>query len=71
MLSELLHADDLLLMSETVEGLRNKFLKWKKAFESKGLKFNLGKTRQWSAATSQRMECLRAKFIHVGFAARE
>ena len=30
-------------MSETVEGLRNKFLKWKEAFQSKGLKFNLGK----------------------------
>ena len=28
-LSELLYADDLLLMSETIEGLRNKFLEWK------------------------------------------
>ena len=28
-LSELLYADDLVLMSETIEGLRNKFLKWK------------------------------------------
>ena len=28
-LSELLHADDLVLMSETIEGLRDKFLKWK------------------------------------------
>ena len=27
-LSELLHADDLVLMSETIEGLRNKFIKW-------------------------------------------
>ena len=26
-LSELLYADDLVLMSETIEGLRNKFLK--------------------------------------------
>ena len=33
-LSELLYADDLVLMSETFEGLRNKFLKWKEAFES-------------------------------------
>ena len=44
-LSELLYADDLVQMSETIEGLRNKFLKWKKAFESKDLKVNLGKTK--------------------------
>ena len=30
--SELLYDDDLVLMSETIEGLRNKFLKWKEAF---------------------------------------
>ena len=28
-LSELLYADDLVLMNETIERLRNKFLKWK------------------------------------------
>ena len=44
-LSELLYADDLVLMSETIKGLRNKFLKWKEAFESKCLKVNLGKSR--------------------------
>ena len=32
-LSQLLHADDLVLMSETMEGLWNKFLKWR-SFES-------------------------------------
>ena len=42
--SELLYADDTVLMSETIEGLRDKFLKWKEAFESKGLKVNHGKT---------------------------
>ena len=42
-LRELLYADDLVLMSETIEGLRNKFLKWKEAFEIKCLKVNLGK----------------------------
>ena len=42
-LSELLYADDL-FMSETINGFRNKFLKWKEAFESKGLKVNYGKT---------------------------
>ena len=44
-LSELLYADDLVLMSETIEGLRNKFLKWNDALESKRLKDNLGKTK--------------------------
>ena len=45
LLSELLYADDLVLMSETIEGLRNKFLKWKVAFESKGLKVIIGKSK--------------------------
>ena len=44
-LSELLYADDLVLMSETIERLRDKFLKWKEDFESKGLKASLGKTK--------------------------
>ena len=44
-LSELLYADDLVLMSETTEGLRDKFLKWKEVFENKGLKVILGKTK--------------------------
>ena len=43
-LSELLYADDLVLMSETIEGLRNNFINWKEAFESKDLKVNLWKT---------------------------
>ena len=44
-LSELLYADDLFLMSETINRPRNKFLKWMVSFESKGLKNNLGKTK--------------------------
>ena len=37
--------DDLVLMSETMERLRKKFWKWKEAFESKGLKVNLGRQK--------------------------
>ena len=44
-LSELMYADDLVLMSETIEVLRDKFLKWKDAFESNGLKVDLRKTK--------------------------
>ena len=45
LMSEMLYADDLVLMRETMEGLREKFWKWKEAFESEGLKVNLGKTK--------------------------
>ena len=45
LLSEMLYADDLVLMSETMEGLQSKFWKWKEAFESKGLKVNLGRLK--------------------------
>ena len=43
-MSWFLYADNLDLLSETIEGLRNKFLKWKEAYKSKGLKVNLAKT---------------------------
>ena len=43
-LSKLLYADDIVLMSETILGLRNRFLEWKEAFVSNGLKVNLWKT---------------------------
>ena len=39
------HARDGVDTTTTIEGLRNKFLKWKEAFESKGLKANLGKAK--------------------------
>ena len=68
-LSELLYADDLFLKSEAIEGLRNKFLKWKYVFESKGLKCNLGQTKVMVCDASQRMAYIKVKLIHVGFAA--
>ena len=45
LVSEMVYADDLVLTNETMEGLREKFSKWKEAFESKGLKVNLRKTK--------------------------
>ena len=44
-ISELLYADDLFLMSKTIEGHRNNILKWKEVFASMGLIVNLGKTQ--------------------------
>ena len=45
LMSEDLYADGLVLTSEMMEGLREKFSKWKEALESEGLKVNLGKTK--------------------------
>ena len=44
LINEILYADDLVLMSESIENFKEKFLKWKEAFESK-LKVNLKKTK--------------------------
>ena len=44
-LCELLYVDDLVLMSEIIEGLRIRSINWKEALESKGLKVSLGKTK--------------------------
>ena len=51
LLNEMLYADDLVLMSESLAGLREKFWKWKEALESKGLKVNLGKTKMMVSGT--------------------
>ena len=48
-INELLYADDLVLMSETMEGLRRRFWNWKDALESKGLKVNTRKTKVMSS----------------------
>ena len=45
MLREMLYVDDLVLIDETIEGLGNKVMKWKEAYERKGLKVNLGKVK--------------------------
>ena len=42
---ELLYADDLVLMSDSIEGLEKKFSDWKKGMENKGLRVNVGKTK--------------------------
>ena len=42
---ELLYADDLILMAESEESLRDKIVKWKSGLEAKGLKMNKEKQR--------------------------
>ena len=43
--NELLYADDLVLMSKTMEDLKERFRNWKDALASKGLKANTRKTK--------------------------
>ena len=45
-LSELLYGDAIVLMSETIEGNRNKSIKWKEDDKRKGLKDNLVKINE-------------------------
>ena len=59
------NTNDLVLMSETIKGLRNEFPNWKEAFESKG------KIKVMVRGGIKRMTCLRAKLTNVGFAVRE
>ena len=40
-----MYAGDLVLMSETIEGLRNKFIKWNEALYSKDLLINIEKNK--------------------------
>ena len=42
---ELLYADDLVLVAQSKEGLREKVLRWKECMELKGLKLNIEKTK--------------------------
>ena len=55
LLSEMLYADDLVLTSKMMEGLREKFCKWKEAFESNGLKVNLRNTEVVVSETESEM----------------
>ena len=43
--NELLYADDLVIKSEDMEDLKERFWNWKDALESKGLKVNTRKTK--------------------------
>ena len=45
LLNEILYADDLVLMSESMGDLRERFQKWRNALEGKGLKVNVEKLR--------------------------
>jgi predicted GNAT family acetyltransferase len=54
LLFEILYADDLVLMAESMSELRGKFKAWKEAMERKGLKVNVGKTKYMISGESDR-----------------
>ena len=45
LMKEVLYAHDFVLMSEMIEGLKERLLKWRSALKSKGLKVNLEKMK--------------------------
>ena len=49
---ELLYADDLVLISDSIKGLEKKFSDWKKGMEEKGLRVNVGKTKVMISSSS-------------------
>ena len=65
-LSELLYADCFVLMSETTKDLRDKFLIFKEAFESKGLKVNLEKTKVMVSAGITKDDTSKSKVDQCG-----
>ena len=51
LLNEILFADDVVLMSESLEDLRERFQRWGRALEGQGLKVNVGKTKMMVSGT--------------------
>ena len=49
LLNEILYADDLVLMSENLKDLRERFQRRRGALESKGMKVNIRKTKMMVA----------------------
>ena len=59
---ELLYADDLVLMAESEDELRQKLLTWKSALEAMGLKVNVSKTKVMFGG-----KCNKASVGHVKY----
>ena len=55
LLNEILYADD--LKSESMDGLRKRFRRWRSALEDKGLKVNVGKTKIDNGERNGRRNC--------------
>ena len=51
LLNEISYADDLVLMSERLKNLRERFQRWRRKLEGKGLKIIVGKTKMMVSGT--------------------
>ena len=63
---EMFYADDLILTSEMMEGLREKFWKWKEAFERKRLNVNIGKTKVVVSGAEAEVTVSKIHVVFVG-----
>ena len=54
---ELLYADDVVLIAETMEELVGKFEKWKTCLEDKGMRVNAVKTKVMISSSETRSGC--------------
>ena len=63
LINGILYVNGLVLMSESIENLKEKLLKWKDAFESERLKVSLKKTKVMVSSS-------RVMLIYVPIAAR-
>ena len=67
---ELLYADDLVIVAETEEELKERLTVWKDCLEGKGLKVNMGKTKVMKCSSGRRGSMKNLKGGHVQCARR-
>ena len=51
-MNEILYEDDLVLMSESLDELRERLQRWRSAMKDKGLKVSVGKTKMMESGTA-------------------
>ena len=66
--NKLLYVVDFVLMTETMQGLKKRFLNWKNALKSKGLKINTRKTKVMVSVSEE--ETLKCKIYLCGICRR-
>ena len=54
-INKILCADDLVLVGQTMKDLRDKFWRWKKTFEGKGMRVNLNKTKMMVSGLEEKV----------------
>ena len=68
LLNEISYSDDLVLISESLDELRERFQRWRNALKDRGLKVNVGKTKMLLTGTKE--EIVLSKIDSCGVCAR-